>query len=63
LLQQSQNFHNLILGGPLSCAVERGLVGGPTNGDTLGEAVISAQKYLTDQKFRRTEENMSVKSG
>jgi len=34
-------FVKLIFGGSLSYVTERDLVGGPTNGDTLGEAVIS----------------------
>jgi len=35
------NFENLNLGFPFLCNLEWDLVGGPTNGDTLGEAVIS----------------------
>ena len=44
-------------GGSLSFAAERDLVGGPTNGDTLGEAVISAQNLHLISNFETLKKN------
>jgi len=41
LRKNFKNFQNLNLGFPFLCNLGWDLVGGPTNGDTLGEAVIS----------------------